>query len=547
MAVTIGQYLLDRLKALGVNHIFGIPGDYVIRFDKLIEQHSIEFINATRENTAGYLADAYARLRGLGVACITYGVGINIANATAQAYVESSPLVIISGAAGARETANSHVLHHHINKPASSGYDTTQMEIFKKMTVDQARLSDPSTAATDIERVLQSCLFYKKPVYLELPRDLVDKPLLVQAVTPMFEKSDPATLKEALEETARILSGSQRPIIWAGHDLRIRRLAPALLQFAERYRIPIASTLLGKGVISERHPLYVGLYQGDMSLPAVKELANRCDAALILGVIFTDVDTGNFTTHVGNSQQIIAYPTSVTIGHHSYEHVLLQDFVSGLASLDLKLKLPVDFSRYSDRETASFKPKRGAKTTTLRLFECLQSHLRPEHIIVSDIGDCLFGASDLVVEQDAFLAGSLFASLGFGVPGAIGASIAKPDKRVIAVVGDGAFQMTATELATAVYYKLDPVIILLNNHGYGMERPLLEGRYNDILNWNYAELPRVFGGGRGVRVTDEEGLERALSEALAQRGQFSLIEVELDKTDFSPAMHRFGALFSKTI
>lgn len=545
---TVGRHLLDRLYGLGVRHIFGIPGDYIIRFDKLIEQHPIEFINATRENTAGYLADAYARVTGLGVACVTYGVGINIVNATSQAYVESSPLVVISGAAGTRESSLDGSLHHLLNRPVRGGVDSTQMEIFQKITVDQARLTDPKTAASDIERVLQSCLFHKKPVYIELPRDHVDEAILTGA-TPLGEppKSDPHALQEALEETARILGESRRPIIWAGHELARRRLADPLMEFAQQHQIPIASSLLGKGIISEHHPLFLGVYQGAMSQPEIKAYAEKCDVALVLGVLFSDVDTGHFTDKLGPKNKIVAHPTEVIIGHHHYPDVLLGDYLQGLKGLAMKKSYPVDFPRWAERPAQPFKAKNGAATTTRRFFDCLESHLRPEHILVSDIGDCLFGSLDLTVEKDSYIACSFWASLGFAVPAAVGAQFGAPERRVIAVVGDGAFQMTATELATAVYYGLDPIIIVLNNHGYGMERPLLEGRYNDILNWNYAEIPRLLGGGHGVRVTSEDGLDKALTEALERRGMFSLIEVELGKTDFSAGMHRFGAVFGKTV
>lgn len=544
---SVGRYLLNRLQDHGVTHIFGIPGDYVLRFDKLIEEHPIQFVNTTRENTAGLLADAYARLRGLGVACITYGVGINIVNATSQAYVESSPLVIISGAPGTEEMDPSRTLHHQINPVSAAGLDMTQMDIFRKITVDQAVLSDPATAAASIDRVLSACLRHRKPVYIELPRDRVDTLCPVSMSEQLEEVSDPEALREALAEVTAILRSSRQPILWAGHEVRGRRLAKPMLAFAERHQIPILSTLLGKGVVSEHHPLFVGVYQGGMSLPAVKAIADGCDAVLMFGMIQTDVDTGNFTANLGTTHRIFASPESVTIGHHHFPKVILRDFIEGLAGLNLKRHYPKVRSHWTDRLQEPFELRTNAKITTKRLLDCVQSHLSSDHMIVSDIGDCLFGSADLVVEQDGFLACSLFAAIGFGTPAALGAQLALPHKRVIALVGDGAFQMTATELSTAVYYQLDPVIILLNNHGYGMERPLLKGSYNDIQNWNYAQLPRLLGGGHGVHVTTEGAFDRALTEALNRRGCFSLIEVELGKLDFSPGMKRFGALFGKTI
>lgn len=549
MATSVGKYLLDRLLHFGVKHIFGVPGDYVLRLDKLIEEHQIHFINTTRESTAGYAADAYARLKGLGVACITYGVGINITNAMAQAYVESSPLIVISGTAGTDEFIKCPTRHHLINKSVSVHCDTTQLEIFKQLTVDQAVLHDPETAAAEIDRVIESCLFHKKPVYIEFPRNVVAQPISANHVLKhrVEASSDKEALAEALDETMKILKKCKKPMIWAGHEILRENLSQSLLDFAEKHQIPIVSSLLGKTVISEYHPLSVGVYQGGMSPKEVQEFVESCDCALILGLVMDDLDTGIFTAKIDQEHRIVATSMELNIGHHHFHKVLLKDFIEGLSHFDLDLKFNFPFPKSCTRIPQGFQPVSGKGTTTKRLFECIQKYLRPEHLIVSDVGDCLFGSADLVLDYNSFLACAYFASLGFGVPGAIGAQIAAPDRRVVCIVGDGAFQMTATELSAAVRYHLDPIVILLNNHGYGTERPLLEGTYNDIQDWNYTELPSVFGGGIGIKATTEDGLDKALSEAFSQRGTFYLIEVELGKTDFSPALRRLGELLGNVV
>ncbi len=548
MSNSVGNYLLDCLHQHGVRHIFGIPGDYVLRFNKLIEQHPIEFINTTRENTAGFMANAYARIRGLGVACITYGVGINICNAISQAYVESCPLVVISGAAGSSETGKSPSLHHLINAPRPSGLDTTQLEVFQKITVAQTVLSDPATAASEINRVLAACLKHKKPIYIELPRNIVDAPLPIELPTPPIPAvSDPLALEEAIDEVKSILLKSKNPIIWAGHQIHLYGLAGAVVHLAERHRIPIVSSLLGKTVVSEKHPLFVGVYQGGMSLVEVEKFAHESDCALILGVMLSDVDTGMFTAHLCNERTIIANPGGISIGHHYYPKVIFEDFVRALAELKADITFQRTIPAAWQRLPGAFIPNQTAKITAKRVFESLQSHITADHFVVTDFGDCLFGATDLVLERNSFLASAYFATLGFGTPGAVAAQMAAPDRRVIGIIGDGAFQMTATELSTAVRYGMDPVMIILNNHGYGTERPLLEGKFNDIQNWNYSKICDLVGGGTGVRVTTELEFESALKNALSTRGAFALIEVELDKEDFTPAMQRFIKLVRNRI
>lgn len=548
--LTIGQYLLDRLYEFGVEHIFGVPGDYVLRLDKLIEQHPhIQFVNTTRESTAGYAADAYARLRGLGAACITYGVGINITNALAQAYVESSPLVVISGTVGTDEFKKHSAMHHLINKSMTTHTDMTQFEIFKHVTVDQGQLNDPATAAAIIDRVLQNCLRYKQPVYLEVPRNLVEQPLTVTPTFPPFVplESNSTSLQEALNETAEKLKASKRPLIWAGHEILRFGVSKELLEFAEKHQIPIVSSLLGKTVVDEHHPLFAGVYQGGMSIPEVVDLVEKCDCALLLGVMLNDIDTGIFTAKVDHNHRVMANAYSLEIGQHHYKNVNLSDYVKGLNKINIKLNHKPFHQSRKDRLPTSFTPQEGARTTTKRVFECIQSHLTKDDIVVTDVGDCLFASADLALPQNSFMACAYFASLGFGTPGAIGAQMADPRRRVVAIVGDGGFQMTAMELSTAVRYQLDLVLIVLNNHGYGTERPLLEGSYNDIVDWKYTKIPDVLGGGKGIRVTDEKSFEKALTEALSQRGTFYLIEVELDKLDFSPGLRRLGELLSAIV
>ncbi|MBA3816993.1 MAG: alpha-keto acid decarboxylase family protein [Parachlamydiaceae bacterium] len=546
--MSIGKYLLDALQKRGVNEIFGVPGDYILRFDKMIEQHSIRYINATRENTAGYMADAYARLHGLGVACITYGVGINITNALSQAFVESSPLVVISGSAASSDYSHEIKLHHLINQSKTLSGDKTQLDIFKYITAGQVVLDNPATATEQIDRILDLCLKVKKPVYIEIPRDMVDAALIApkKIFYPTQEKSDAHALEEAMHEFEVILKTCHKPVIWVGHEIQRFQMQAALLAFAEKYRIPIVSSLLGKTTISEYHPLFVGVYQGEMSRPEVVEFVNNCDCLFMMGLMLTDVETGIFTAKLDQDLKVIASSDGIEIGHHHYKKVIFSDFIQRLAKSNFNVRFHHEYPASIDRDVPHFKPKSQTKTTTKFVFECIQHHLKRDHIIVADIGDSLFASADLILEQDSFLACASFGSLGFATPGSIGAQICRPQHRIIAIVGDGAFQMTSMELSTAVRYGLDPILIILNNHGYATERPIIDGAYNDIHDWNYAEIPKVINGGIGIKVGTEDELDNALKKALSQRGTFYLIEVELDKMDFSPAMLRFSSALKKS-
>lgn len=531
---SLGIYLLDELYKRDVRDIFGIPGDYILRFDKLIEEHKIAYINATRENTAGYMADAYARIKGIGVVCITYGVGLNIVNAVSQAYSENSPLVLISGAPGEKELERSHYLHHLIHKAELRRFENTQLEILKHITADQAILNHPDTAPQEIRRVLDTAVRKQKPVYIEIPRDVVDKPLTLNSHTALAPYSqETATKAESLALAKKILEEAHFPLICVGHEVQRLKLAEFILPFAEKNQIPLATTLLGKSTFDERHPLVLGVYQGKLSREDIQAYIDKVDGVLLLGAIQTDLDTGMFTSKLKS------------IPHFELNlQSALPEFCKSLSQLTLNRSQKIELKK---RDLPHFPFPTEDPLTVKKIFSCLQEHVQDDQIYIADVGDCLFGASDLRLPQNAFISNAYFASLGFAVPAAIGAAIACPEKRVIAIVGDGAFQISGMELSTAVRYGLDPIIILLNNQGYGTERPLIEGHFNDIVNWNYTLLPKVFGGGAGIKAATELEFATALKHALSKRGTMTLIEAQIDKLDFSDAAKRFGTLVKQVV
>lgn len=538
---TVGSYLLDRLQSYGVEHLFGIPGDYNLKFVKMLEDHPVRFINTTRENTAGYMADAYGRAKGLGACLITYGVGINIANAASQAFAESSPLVIISGAPGKKELERSVYLHHLINPEERNKKERTQENILKNVTIDRAVLSDPSQAAAEIDRVLLCAYRKKKPVYIELPRDIVEMPIKEKVPsTPEEARSDPSALKEATLEIKNLLSKSMRPVIWVGHEVQRFGLSDLLLQFAENLRIPVVTSLMAKGTVSERHPLFAGVYQGAMSRKEVLDFVDSTDLILSFGLLLTDVDTGIFTAKTDRERFLLAYGEEVCIGHHRYADIILKDLLKALASMSWPVKFAHSYPAAIEKGNNRFTAKKDRKLTMQRALDCIESHLSVEDILVADIGDSLFGSTDMLVEKDGYLSCSYFANMGFCLPGAIAMKFAREKRRVVALVGDGAFQMTCNELSTAARYRQPLTIILLNNGGYGTERIMIDGSFNDIQNWNYSLFPQMIGAGEGIKVRQEDELDMAIKRAFARKDEIFLIEVEIDKNDFSDTLKRLG-------
>jgi len=540
--MSIGQYLIKRLQDYGIRDTFGIPGDYVLNFYSMLEESPINTVGCTREDCAGYAADAYARLNGMGAVVVTYCVGgLSVANSIAGAFAEKSPVVLISGSPGLRERVNNPLLHHKVRD------FRTQYEVFEKLCCAGAELSDPATAFREIDRVLHTCARFKRPVYLELPRDMVDVvPSIAYTFHSQTPPSDAKALEEAVEETVRLLNGCQQPLILAGVEVHRFGLQDQLLALAEAAQIPIAATILGKSVISEKHPLYVGLYEGAMGYEEVTQYVEQSDCLLMFGCFMTDLNLGIWTAELDPSRCVSATSEELRIRHHYYHEVQLHDFLNRLIeakptppqrAIPEKIKI-----RQMPYELQPEQPM-----TINRMIARLNQQIDERTIVVADIGDALFGATELVVHSRTdFISPAYYTSMGFAVPATLGAHVARSDRRVVAIVGDGAFQMTGQELSNVIRHGYAPIVIVLDNGGYGTERFLHPGehQYNNIQRWHYAKLPEVLGGGTGYRVQTEGEFDDALQKAWNDTSAMSLIQVLIAVDDSSEALKRLAEKLS---
>jgi len=537
--VRIADYLVERLQEHGVEHVFGVPGDFVLKLFEHLEEGPLTVVNTCDEQGAGFAADAYARIRGLGAVVVTYGVGgLKVANTTAQAYAEESPVIVISGAPGLAEQAEGALLHHVVK-----GYDN-QRRIFEHLTVATAVLDDPETACREIDRVFAAALTHKRPVYIEIPRDMTMMEVPRPTSRPAGrEPSDRATLAAAVEDALDMLRAAERPVAFLGLQAVRFGLLPTALQMIERASLPTAVTPLDKSAISEQHRCFIGVYAGKMSRPHVQEYVESADCLLLLGPLWTDVNLGGNTADIAPDRCIHATREQVRIGYRTYDRVRIEDFVHALAEAELP-----DFSHVAKPEQtdacASWRPRSGEAVSAARLFERLGCFLADNTMVIADPGDAMFGALDLPVRQDHdFLANAFYASLGFAVPASIGAQLAAPDRRPLVLVGDGSFQQTGVELSTSLRYGLSPIVVILNNAGYLTERLMMDGAFNDVLPWNYGKLPELFGKGRSWVIDTEDELEAALRGADDARDEVCILDVHLDPMDASPALRRLAERF----
>lgn len=537
--VTVGKYLFQRLAGLGVEHIFGVPGDYVLSLMDVLNESPIELVCNCNELNAGYAADAYARIKGMGAVCVTYGVGgFSLLNAVVGAYAERVPLVVISGAPNSAAKGDNLLLHH------TTGDYNLQFSIMEKATVAATILSDASQAAAQIDRTLAACLHHKRPVYIEIPVNLVHQPCLPSTSFPEIASklTDRNALQEAVAEAAEALNKAERPVILAGVEFRRFDLEDKLLKLLEISGYPIATTMLGKSCVSEVHPQFIGTYMGGLSREYVRDRLESADWVLCLGAIMSDMNLGAYTAKLEDRHLINANSEKVKIKHHFYQPIYLGDFIDALVE-NLEHKAPENLnikpSYYSLSQT--FTPQPEESITNIRFYERINHFIGEESIIIADTGDAIVATMDLLMpEKTNFIGQAFYLSIGYSIPACLGVAMADLHRRPIVFVGDGAFQMTAQELSTIIRHRLNPIIFLINNDGYTIERVIQDGSYNDLQPWKYHQIPQIFGESWSCEVQTEGELEVALVTAKANTNCVSFIEVHLDRLDCSQGLIRLG-------
>ncbi len=537
--ITIGEYLFHRLKSLGVEHIFGVPGDYVLDLMDVLLKSSIELVCTCNELNAGYAADAYARVRGMGAVCVTYGVGgFSLVNAVVGAYAERVPLVVISGAPNSSIHQNDLLLHH------TTGDYNLQYSIMEKVTVASVILNKANQAASQIDQTLAACFHHKRPVYIEIPLDLVYQPCAAPEAFQFLQPklTDKEALKEAVEEAVNFLEKSQRPVILAGVEFHRFNLQEKLIKLLKTTGYPIATTLLGKSCISEVHPQFIGTYVGALSREYVSERVESADCILCLGAIMSDINLGGYTANLEQNKLINANSEKVKIKHHFYQPIYLEDFIDALiVNLTQKDSTLLDIKPAIQILSSNFEIEPKRRLTNLRFYERINHFIKDDFIIISDTGDAIIATIDLLMPKGTdFIGQAFYLSIGYSIPACLGAGKASADSRPIVFVGDGAFQMTVQELSTIIRHKLNPIICLINNDGYTIERVIKDGSYNDLQPWKYHELPNVFGENWSCEVWTEGELEEALAIAKANTSCVSFIEIHLERFDCSPGLHRLG-------
>lgn len=534
---TVADYLLDRFADCGVDHLFGVPGDYNLQFlDHVIAHRQIRWVGCANELNAAYAADGYARMQGCGALLTTFGVGeLSALNGVAGSFAEHVPVLHIVGAPSTGAQQRRECLHHTLG---DGNFDHFR-QMSAPVSVAQGVL-DATNARDEIDRVLRDIVRYSRPGYLLLPADIASLPTSrpVNALTANNAPTDSTELAEFVSHARALLRDSRRVSLLA--DVLALRfgLQSTLNKWVDAVPIPHATMLMGKGLFNETHAGFVGTYSGGASLPETRAAIEDAEVIFCIGTCFTDTITAGFTHHIPQEKSIEIQPFAARVGKRWFSGISMQEAVNALMTLsrDFSAQWQIQPGRVMKSASAD-----NGHLTQRHFWQTLEKYLQPHDILLGDQGTAAFGLADLTLPQGASLiVQPLWGSIGYTLPAAFGAQTSQPDRRVVLVVGDGAAQLTIQELSSMLRDGLRPLILLLNNEGYTVERAIHgpEQRYNDISLWNWTQIPQALNldcQAECWKVTNASQLNDALTRA-TRGDKLMLLEVMLPKMDIPPLL-----------
>ncbi|MBF6329349.1 alpha-keto acid decarboxylase family protein [Nocardia transvalensis] len=548
MAYVVGDYLLDRLHELGVTEIFGVPGDFNLRFlDHVVAHEGMRWVGGANELNAGYAADGYARLRGIGAVVTTYGVGeLSAVNAIAGSYAERVPVVHIVGVPAKDIQAHHRVVHHTLGDGDFHHFRRIAAEV----TCAQADLG-AADACAEIDRVLRAVRVHRRPGYIMLATDVAQVEVEPPSA-PLAPASDfsSAGARAAFEEAAReFLAGRQVTVL---ADVFVDRVGATerLRKLVTTADLPHATLAWGKTLVDESAPNFLGVYSGAASEPGVRKAVEDAERLVTVGVQFTDSITAGFSQHVDPRRTIdIGADRTVIGGVDAFAPLSLP------TALEVLTEIAAEFAPNHisvAAEPGHEQPSADGPLTQAALWPMVAEALGDNNIVVADQGTAFFGLATLRMPSGiTFLGQPLWGSIGYTLPAALGAGLACPDRRPVLVIGDGAAQLTIQELGVWIRERVPGVIVLVNNNGYAVERAIHGERapYNDIAPWRWETLPHAFGADPDavsvLRARTVAELADCLQAAAEAKDRLVLLEVFTDTVDYPPFMTDVAASITK--
>lgn len=528
---TVGDYLLDRLSFSGISELFGVPGDYNLKFlDSVINHQQITWVGCTNELNAAYGADGYARTKGIGALLTTFGVGeLSALNGVAGSFAEYVPVIHIVGSPALASQRKGELMHHTLGDGNFGHF----MRMSQPVSVAQAALT-PENALSEIDRVIEEVIYHSRPGYILLPSDVAALPVSTRAhALPLRQPPfSPSSLEAFVAAAETQLRDARRVSLLADFLADRFDVKVALEEWMEEVPLPHATLLMGKGLFNEQQTNFAGTYSGAGSAASTRDAIEGADVVINVGVKFTDTITAGFTQQLPDGKCIDLQPFSARVGDQIFHQLPMAKTVSVLHRLTAELAS--GWQPYPVKRTALPASHEG-HFGQYEFWQQIQNFLQSGDILVAEQGTACFGAAALNLPEDCqFVVQPLWGSIGFTLPAAFGVQIAAPARRVVLLIGDGSAQLTLQGLGAAIRYSLPPIIFVINNDGYTVERAIHgeTQRYNDIAQWNWTQFPSAFGGKDvfTARADSPQALKEAIEKAGAHR-QMAWIEVVLPKMD----------------
>ncbi len=537
---TVAEYVVNRLADLGVDRVFGVPGDYAFPFDDAIEAcDRLQWIVCANELNAAYAADGYARVNGVSILSTTYGVGeLSALNGVMGARAQRLPVFHIVGAPSTQIQKRGLITHHTLGDGVFNNFQ----HLSAAACCVSAYLT-PDNVIDEMERVIREALRLSAPAYITVPMDMAKMPVIGTPVkgVPLGKikraLSDPASLDAALDFVVSKIQRAKSIVALPAYLVANYGLTHALLALLAQTKMPYATTPMDKGVISESHPNYLGIYSGAWSSP--KDLKGVVeDADLILdigGIVFEDFNTTFWTDDISPLKMITLGDNFVRLGSTIFTGVMLEDMLTGLTARVGAVPAQ-DFN-----STLSVMPMKGIAsdpTASVNFYPRLQEMLKSGDVLVVETGTCTIHSTPMWLPDGVgFQTQTLWGSIGWATPAASGICMANKKGRTILVTGDGSHQLTANEIGVMGRYGVKPIIFVLNNGAFGVEIVLSEQgpSYDDLAKWNYSQIPAAMGCTEwlSVRVHTVAELDAAIERANKHDGA-SYIEVMIPAAESQP-------------
>ncbi|TDW96379.1 alpha-keto acid decarboxylase family protein [Dinghuibacter silviterrae] len=554
MSYTISNYILDRLKELHIRHVFSVPGDYASIFlETLVDDKDIELIPNINELGVGYATDGYGRFNGAAACSVQYGVGtFSILNCFAGGLVERVPMVLIGPTLSTTSMElerTKGILFHHSTGDLSSNY-----EAMKYATIMAVQVEDNETGPARIDEALTAMISFKRPVYIEVRQNVFGEPCTppTRPLSVDSFDSNPGNIQAAVDAAWEKISAASAPVLWYGIDIQRFSLQSSAQALVDAGHLLFTTTSLGKTVLDETQPNFIGTYAGPASPDYTRIVMAATDCPIALGAIITD----DYLDIMRDKYDLMieASGDEVRVGREHFWHVPLAAFMEGiLGKIKAEGLSPLAYpTRPAVPAPAPLSP---SASLTYELFYAVmdrwlvaEAHIKESILILGESSSLYVFGNLMGLPANSFVAQAAWGSLGHETGCALGIELAT-GKRPLVVAGDGGFMMVCQEISSLARQHSNAVVFVMSNASYTIEQAFVDikafspgGQFApfDLLpKWDYLSLAKAFGAD-GYSVGTVGELAALLNELSAPSGKPSLVEVRIPQKDLPPQIRRLA-------